>query len=324
VGYFERGPDDLPCIADGHVTVIRANHQAVDARFLFYWLSSAFFYDYANSSLAVGATNQTELYPERLGRTPVALPPLDEQSRIADFLDAETARIDSILATQAAQSDVLAELELAKIAFHLGGDDAVGERTETGWPWLPKIPKDWLIGPIYAYFSIQLGKMLNAERSSGGSQRPYLRNANIRWYEIEIDDLKTMSFESDEVSRYTVRPGDLLVCEGGYVGRAAVWEGQQSQIFYQKSLHRVRPISNLPVEWLMYWLRLASACGVFAANGNQSTIQHLTGEQLAEYRIPIPGDSGMRAARIADAVKGIRKTRAQMDKAVNLLRERRQ
>src|SRR5487761_394026 len=205
---------------------------------------------------------------------PILIPPIDEQRRIADFLDGETARISALRESRRAQVSVLEELELARIGENLSS-------VET-------------FGPVYAYFDVQLGKMLNPERASGDSQQPYLRNANVHWYEIDTADLATMTFECHERVRYGLRPGDLLVCEGGNVGESAVWDGRMDMCFYQKSLHRVRSRSGIPVEWLMYWLRYANATGVFKADGNLTTIPHLTGEQLAEYRIPIPQDGPRR------------------------------
>jgi len=241
---------------------------------------------------------------EKLGSLEIPCVPVEEQRRIADFLDAETARIEALRESRRAQVSILDELELARIGEHL----STAEK----------------IGPVYAYFDVQLGKMLNAERASGDNQQPYLRNANVQWYEINTDDLATMSFDPDEHLRYELRPGDLLVCEGGYVGRCAVWDGRLSPCFYQKSLHRIRARKNVPVEWLMYWLRYAKAIGVFHANGNVATIAHLTGEQLVEYRIPIPEDGHHRVAEMASEIAAIRETQRKMEAANALLAERRQ
>jgi type I restriction enzyme, S subunit len=235
---------------------------------------------------------------------PILVPPLDEQRRIADFLDAETARIDALSESRRAQISVLDELELTRIGEYLYASKKTG--------------------PVYAYFDVQLGKMLNAERASGGNQQPYLRNANVQWYEIDTENMATMTFEPDEHLRYGLQPGDLLVCEGGYVGRSAVWDGRIEKCFYQKSLHRVRARTNVPVEWLMYWLRYASATGIFEAEGNLTTIAHLTGEQLAEYRIPIPEDGYQRVTELAAGIATIRETQRNMAAANSLLAERRQ
>lgn len=236
---------------------------------------------------------------------PLLRPSLIEQRRIANFLDAETARIDVLSATRAAQVSVLDELELARIGEHLSTAE--------------------INGPVYAYFDVQLGKMLNAERASGESQHPYLRNANVHWYEIDVDDMATMTFEPGERRRYGIQSGDLLVCEGGAgVAEAAVWDGRLSPCFYQKSLHRVRARSYVPVEWLMYWLRYAKAIGVFDAGGNIATIPHLTGEQLAECRIPVPEDGNRRVAELTSEIVTIRETQRKMIAANELLAGRRQ
>ena len=167
--------------------------------------------------------------------------------------------------------------------------------------------------------------MLNAERASGGRQQVYLRNANVHWYEIDTEDMATMTFEPDDRVRYGIQAGDLLVCEGGAgVAEAAVWDGRISTCFYQKSLHRVRSRSHVPVEWLMYWLRYSKAIGVFNADGNLATIPHLTGEQLAEYKIPIPDDGQRRVDELAADISAIREAQRKMAVANNLLAERRQ
>ncbi|MEV7550576.1 restriction endonuclease subunit S [Amycolatopsis sp. NPDC089917] len=113
VGYFTAGPDNLPCVADGHITVVRADRRVADSKFIYYWLSSRLFYDFIHSALTVGATNQIELNRERLAGAPVAIPPLDEQRRIADFLDGETAQIDRLTSLRLLQLAQVDEREKA-------------------------------------------------------------------------------------------------------------------------------------------------------------------------------------------------------------------
>jgi type I restriction enzyme S subunit len=325
VGFFSSAPDDLPCMADSHVTVLRTKSDELHARFTYYWLGSRPFQDYVHAAIAVGATNQIELNRESLGVSPVPVPPMEEQRRIADFLDAETARFEALAHKRARQIEGLAERELALIVDMLSGGCKSGKGKPTGWPWLPEIPAEWSVGPVHAYFSTELGKMLNAERASGPNQRPYLRNANVHWYTIATDDLASMDFSPDEVSRYAVRQGDLLVCEGGAgVAEAAVWDGRVQECYFQKSLHRVRRAGPVPVEWLMYWLRLAKACGVFEAEGNIATIPHLTGEQLRQYRIPIPIDGDALVKRTGEEIAMLTSVRTKLMQAQNLLAERRQ
>lgn len=117
----------------------------------------------------------------------------------------------------------------------------------------------------------------------------------------------------------------LLVCEGGAgVAEAAVWDGRLQECYFQKSLHRVRRAGPVPVEWLMYWLRLAKACGVFEAEGNLATIPHLTGEQLRQYRIPIPIDGDSLVKRTGEELARLTSVRTKLRQAQTLLAERRQ
>jgi type I restriction enzyme, S subunit len=189
---------------NGSIAVLRAFD--VEPRFLRYSLASSTTQDLIES--IKGGMGVPHLFQWDIKRLPINLPPLDEQRRIANFLDAETARIDALIASRRTQVSILEELELARISEHLSSAK--------------------VIGPVYAYFDVQLGKMLNPERASGNNQQPYLRHANIHWYEISTDDVATMTFEPDERRRYGLRPGDLLINEGGAGGtaEAAVWDGR--------------------------------------------------------------------------------------------------
>ena len=67
-----------------------------------------------------------------------------------------------------------------------------------------------------------LGKMLDKAKNRG-ELRPYLRNLNVRWFDFDLSDVAEMRFEEHEHERYSAKAGDVLICEGGYPGRAAIW-----------------------------------------------------------------------------------------------------
>ncbi len=189
-----------------------------------------------------------------------------------------------------------------------------------GLDWVESIPEDWGTPSVGANFEVQLGKMLNPSAAAGDSLRPYLRNINVQWDRIDLDDLPLMHFDAGDRARYALRPGDLLVCEGGEVGRAAVWDGQLEDCYYQKALHRVRPYRDDSTRFLMYTLTAAASQGVFENEGNTSTIVHLTAEKLRGHRFPWPQPAEQRAitdfldaesARI-DAVVAARRRQVQL------------
>jgi type I restriction enzyme S subunit len=131
--------------------------------------------------------------------------------------------------------------------------------------------------------------MLDEKRIRGSHLVPYLRNVDVQWDSINTQDLPTMDIEPTEYDRYLVRSGDLLVCEGGEVGRAAIWDAGIEVCGFQKALHRLRPSSPTGEHprFLMFVLRAASLSGAFA-DGHESTISHLTGEKLRRHRFPFP------------------------------------
>jgi type I restriction enzyme, S subunit len=143
VGYFFDEPNDLACVADGHVTVARADRNIIDPRYLYYWLSSTAFQGYMYSALIVGATNQIELNRERLAGAPIAVPPLDEQRRIAHFLDIETARIDRLSCDQLRMIEVIGERRVAVTSHLVYGRDREGDKRDSSIGPIGLIPSAW-------------------------------------------------------------------------------------------------------------------------------------------------------------------------------------
>lgn len=197
------------------------------------------------------------------------------------------------------------------------------ENTTWGGP----LPAGWSWTPLYATYDVALGKMLNPAAADGPHQRPYVGNQHVQWDEVRDDDLPTMSVAPHELARYSVQTGDLLVCEGGDVGRTAIWTGSRTDCCYQKALHRLRPRrSSDEPRFLYYVMRAAAGLGVFHADGNQSTIIHLTAEKLRRLRVPVPPPSKQRSivAFLDRSTSAIDELIAKKERLVALLQEKRQ
>jgi type I restriction enzyme, S subunit len=102
------------------------------------------------------------------------------------------------------------------------------------------IPAGWEVSTVGQEFDIQLGKMLDGEKNVG-THKPYLGNKAVQWNRIDVSELSTMAMSSTDLQRFRLARGDLLVCEGGEVGRAAIWDEPFPECYYQKALHRLRP-----------------------------------------------------------------------------------
>lgn len=134
---------------------------------------------------------------------------------------------------------------------------------------------------------IQLGKMLD-QKKNRGEYRPYLGNDNVQWNELKLDEIKLMRIQDSERERFRLRPGDLLVCEGGDPGRCALWTTNE-EIYYQKALHRVRVGSELDPEYLLYYMmHLGTTQAIRQYYTGSSTIKHLPNAAIKRVVIRYP------------------------------------
>lgn len=155
-----------------------------------------------------------------------------------------------------------------------------------------EIPNEWELASIDQIAEVLLGKMLDKAKHTAGKKLPYLRNINVRWGSIDTDDVLEMFFKDSEIERYDLSHGDVLVCEGGEPGRAAVWEGVAA-MKYQKALHRVRYYLPLFPQYLVYLLEYFASTGLLARYFTGSTIKHFTKEAFVTLPFPLPSSKEM-------------------------------
>lgn len=173
--------------------------------------------------------------------------------------------------------------------------------------------EDWRIVRLGDVCDIQLGKMLSPKSRQRLRPRPYLRNANVKWGGFDLSDIAEMDFTPTEEEKFELRPDDLLVCEGGEPGRAAVWDGSLFPCYYQKALHRLRPLNGaVDPHFLMYRLWLAARAGEFEDSHARTTIAHLPAVRLAQLRIKIPAIREQRriAALLKEDLAAVQRARA--------------
>ena len=148
------------------------------------------------------------------------------------------------------------------------------------------LPDNWEWCSLLNIAKIELGKTLDSVKNIG-TNYPYLRSVNVRWNEVDLSDLKEMRFEPEELDRYTVRRNDLLICEGGDVGRSCVWTDER-EILYQNALHRVRFYGGCNPFYFMYYMMYYESRGIIKALCKGVTIKHLTGNVLSLIPFALP------------------------------------
>ena len=150
--------------------------------------------------------------------------------------------------------------------------------------------KNWPVRQFNSIASSRLGKMLDAKKQTGQHRFPYLANCNVQWFHFNISDLKEMDFDEADQQEFELRDGDLLVCEGGEIGRCAVWHNEIQPCYFQKAIHRVR--CNLDIvlpDYLKWWFKISCENNAFQnIAGAKATIAHLPGEKLKKLQVTVP------------------------------------
>ena len=312
-----------PATVNSSIAVIRPRPEILDSVFLAYFLQSDFFQSVIQRMK--GGMGVPHLFQADLRKFELLIPPRSLQPKIADFLDRETARIDELLAKKNRLLQMIDGSRRAEVTIRVTQGLLPGiPLRQTGEDYLGCIPAHWTTPPLYARYSVALGKMLDARQITGAFLMPYLRNVDVQWDRINTDDLPQMDISPEEYDRFLLRKGDLLVCEGGEVGRCSIWRGDLSPCGYQKALLRMRPLrSDEHVRYMFYTLAHVAASGYFAASGSPNTISHLTAEKLRVFRFPKPPlNEQVQISDYLDAfIASLRQTEGAIQRAVDLLRE---
>jgi len=260
----------------------------IEQNYLFYSLISNGFINWINANTY--GTKMPRIGPHQFLAERIPVPPSDEQKDISNFLDRETSRIDDLITKKKRLIQLLQEKRTSLITQTVTkGLDLNVPMQDSGVEWLGEIPAHWTIAPLFSRYNVSLGKMLDEKRITGRYSKPYIRNVDVQWDSINVDNLPVMDFFPHETFRYILKQDDLLVCEGGEVGRTAMWRDELSECYYQKAVHRLRPISDDEISRFFYWVMYVNCkSGRFIAGGNPNTINHLTAVQLRHYRFVFP------------------------------------
>ncbi len=183
------------------------------------------------------------------------------------------------------------------------------------------LPASWTIKSLGELFEVQQGKALSQKARIGISPRPFLRTINVLWGKVDLTTIDQMDFTEEEVQRLSLKPGDLLICEGGEIGRSAVWNRPDEGICYQNHVHRLRRKNGgIAPDFVMYWMQAAFLLlRLYGGVGNKTTIPNLSGNRLKQLLIPAPPLPEQRA--IAAVLAKIQAAMEVQDKIVATLKE---
>ena len=245
-------------------------HSDVDSDFLLWWLT-------ANESLLLGITTESTHGTKRLPMdglygVEVDRPPLPEQRAIAAALNDVDALVDGLDRLIAKKRDL---------------KQAAMQQLLTGQTRLPGFDEEWEDSTVGREFDVALGKMLDSDKNTGIT-KPYIGNRAVQWGRIDTAELRTVRLSRGDMERYRLEKGDLLVCEGGEVGRAAVWNSPLDECYYQKALHRLRSRRGMNSQFMAATLELWARQGALENYVTQTSIAHLPRERFIGVPLRVP------------------------------------
>ena len=149
-----------------------------------------------------------------------------------------------------------------------------------------EIPESWEWVTLKQVATSELGKTLDKSKNTG-LYHPYLCSINVYWTGIDLSTVKRARFEDSELPKYRLKRGDLLICEGGDVGRSAVWD-KDDEMYYQNALHRVRFYGGIDPYFFQLLLECYKSTKILDKCSKGMTIKHLVQSALNSIYFPLP------------------------------------
>ena len=262
-------PDSLDqSIVSSHYFLFDIDEVKLSQRFLSYYIQTPTFFSQIS---AQGSTNYAAIRPGHVLEFEIPLPSLPEQQRTVEWLDSVATRIEEAKHLRGEASSYLeALMSSERDCVFTGLSTSVAPR------------------PLGQVAQCRLGKMVSGNRGDEGQGVPYLRNANIRWDRLDLSSVHRIMVSQKEKDELSLKPGDILTCEGRHLGKSAIWNGEIPGCIFQKALHRIRLDQEqiLPRFMLhhMFWSAMRGDFNIHS----ESTIPHLTGVMLKRHPVYIP------------------------------------
>ena len=260
----------------------------------------------------------------------LTVPPLHEQTVIASFLDRETAKIDALIAEQDKLLALLAEKRQATISHAVTkGLDPDVPMKDSGVEWLGEVPAHWKISRLKFVASVQTGVAKGKDYTGKNTTEvAYLRVANVQDGYLALDDIATIVIPVEDLARYRLQPGDVLMNEGGdfdKLGRGHVWNGEIENCIHQNHVFAVRP-RQVSSAWVNKITSSDYAQFYFMTRSKQSTnLASISSTNVMELPLLLPPEAEQEAILMFVDAETARldALTAEATRTIALLKERR-
>ena len=219
----------------------------------------------------------------------IAIPPLEEQGRIVSYLNDKTGKIDARVSLLSKKRDAYQRLKKALISRVVTkGLNPNAKFKPSGVDWIGEIPEGWKVKRIKEIGSLKLGKMLSEKPIPGYKLCKYLKSKNIGHLHLNLDSVEEMYFSEEEMNQLMLHKDDLLLSEGGEVGKTAIWNEELEECGIQNSVHKLTTFKGFSPKYYLYYSYMLSDNGYFKSIVNLVSIMHLTYEKLRRVVVLAP------------------------------------
>lgn len=269
---------------------------------------------------------------EQFGSITLPCPPLKEQTKIAQFLDYETAKIDALIDEQKRLIELLKEKRQAVISHAVTkGLNPDAPMKDSGVEWLGEVPEHWRVAPLKWFSTIRGGIAMGKRYDSDEKlvDCPYLRVANVQSGHFNFSEIKTVKVTHSEAIKFRLKFGEVLMNEGGdndKLGRGAIWRDDIPNCLHQNHVFAINIETGLLPEWLATFTESSSARAYFYLYSKQSTnLASISSSNVASCLLPIPPKDEQKSilSKLAQEVDAIDNLNNESIKMMEMLKERR-
>ena len=227
--------------------------------------------------------SRLRLYSDKFFSISAPVPPKTEQDQIVAYIKKQSKKIKHFIKKKQTFIELLKEQRQAVInkAVTKGVNTNVTLK-DSGIDWLGDIPEHWGLRRLKNVCDIVLGKMLCSDDKGNYSLKPYLKSKNIGWESVILDDVENMWFSDKELLTYRIKENDLLVSEGGEVGKTCIWKNELQECYIQNSVHKLTFFEECVPEYYLFWMGILGELGYFKSIVNQVSIAHLTRDKIVK------------------------------------------
>lgn len=257
----------------------------------FYYLSTCFDYKRYSTQTALPSMTQSNYNSMR-----IVVPSFSEQNSIYEYLDDRCSKIDAIIAEAKASIEEYKELKQAVITQAVTlGIKKNRPLKDTNILWIGKTPCDWQLAELKFFASIKSGITLGQKYPAGAKlvEMPYLRVANVQGEYVDLSDVKTIQVLPEEVDKYRLEAGVVLMTEGGdrdKLGRGCVWHGEITPCLHQNHIFALTTKSDkLLPEYFSHVTTSEVARCYFDYTAKKTTnLANTNSSTIMNFRLPIP------------------------------------